>query len=300
MFFSAGMTITGDSLSDAVEDRDDNPDEGQSDEEQPSDAEVSDNSEEPDANADVDGQNQESDLPDKYQGKSKKEVADMHNNLESKLHEQGEEIAELRGELKHVETGDGSEQQNDDKSSVDEAIEEVADNDDMPDPFSEPEKFQEAVIRRTQQVVQETVGDAVDERLEPVEREVSQKKSEELLDKYEAENPEFGDLEDEMMDIVSNTTVSGDPIFSEALQNASSEEETFEILDTVMAKAKQRSGYEASSSTQSNGTKSESKATSTNGQSSTDRSGSTEKKEEEKESLEQTIEDSIGPNIDIG
>lgn len=285
--------VTGSDLGAAIKNAgsEDNPEGDPSDDEPESQG---DNSPEPSGESDATPSDQpEQDLPEKFRGKSKEDIVQQYQELESKLGEQGNEMQELREEIAEFRgmmssQSSESEEQSTQEDVVEQVIEENAEN--LPDPLEDPEGYQRQVMKLTRQALKEDLQAMMNEELQPVREQVQSQQSQELMSRYASDRDEFDQYKDTMGDLVEEHE-----FFKVGLQQASTYEEASQVLDQILAAAKDREG-DLNSSQQPSAR--ETKATSTNGQGRDQNlDSSSGEKPERVEQAEERIALSMDPNM---
>lgn len=195
--------------------------------------------EEPEANGDGGQEPQAegdkgSNLPPKLEGKSEEELAEMYLNLEDKLGEQGQEIAELRGRLEERgEPEEGEEAEPEPESPADKSAEEVAeqlaDKYDLPDDVldMDPKQLIGIVTKASAEVSEQQASKVVEDEVEPVKEEQARDQANKVVQSVQEKHDDFAQHKDEVLQKVQ------EPQYQAALQSAESMDQQVSVLEDI-------------------------------------------------------------------
>lgn len=290
------MGVTADDVSNAVEgvegdgEGGDNPEpEGRPDE-----PEANGNGQEPEGEGD-----KGSNLPPKLEGKSEEELAEMYLNLEDKLGEQGQQIAELRGRLEGQAdaNGDGDDVDAEPDSPTDKSAEEVAEQlaekYDLPDDVldMEPKKLIGIVTKASAEVSQQQANQVVEEEVNPVKEEQARNQADKLVQTVQQQHEDFAQHKGEVLEKVQQ------PQYQAALENAETFDQQVSVLEDIykiVSSGAQSDNTQNGDTPDQNGrnTPDSSNARQTGGRGASNGGGSNNSQEEEQ--IEQRVRESMG------
>jgi len=185
---------------------------------------------------------EQSDLPPKYQGKSAEELAEMHKNLESKLGEQSQQIAELRGRVEERASGRSEDgQQEEEFPSTDEVIDEVVE--------SLPEDTLDMETGDLVNLVANTVDRLTDVKMEkmkkqdiePIQNQAVQQESVQAVQQAAQRHDDFDQYVEDIQEVISQ------PVYKKAVADASMEDK-MQILEDAYHMVKGKSSGNQSGS----------------------------------------------------
>lgn len=187
------------------------------------DAYGNDNSDSGSGSATGNGQNQDaeqSELPDKYQGKSAEEIAEMHQNAQKKIHQQSNEISELRGQVNEISRrlDSEAEEQGRQAPTREELIQEVTEE--LPDDSydMEPEQLVSSITKVVDEMQKQRLEQFEKERVRPIQDQAVREQANSIIDRVASRHDDFDQYTDDIREIV------GMPAMATAIEQASPQE----------------------------------------------------------------------------
>ncbi|MCF8012428.1 MAG: hypothetical protein K9L56_14240 [Clostridiales bacterium] len=191
---------------------------------------------------------EESDLPPKYQGKSAEEIAEMHNNLENKLGEQSQQIAELRGRVEAQSGRSEDEQQEEQVPSKDKLIDDVVEN--LPEDAldMETEDLVNLVANTVDTLTDAKVDKLREESIEPIQNQAMEQESLQAVQHAAQKHSDFDQYVDDIQEVISK------PVYRKAVANASLDDKVAILEDAYhMVKGQKSNGQSGSNAGKSTG-----------------------------------------------
>ena len=182
-------------------------------------------------------------LPEKYQGKSKEEVVEMHRNVEKRLAQQGQEVGELRGRI------DELSRQSAEKYGVEEAqvpdknqiIDEVIES--LPEDSleMEPGQLVRTITDAVDQITELRLKDFEETRVRPLQEQSISNEATNVVRQVASQYSDFDDFVEDIREVIQK------PVYQDVLLNAKMDEKVA-MLDDIYHMVKGRSNGQSNRS----------------------------------------------------